>query len=149
MPEIPVAQLIAVFLAGLLAGNETGTLVAVHPALSSLELEPSVHAERAVTRAYGRTMPFLMIATLLAGVLAATQAGERAWLYGAGAIALLAMLATTFSGNMPINRRVLAGSGISRQDWTALRRRWWRFHALRVALDLIAFALYLIAAVDI
>src|SRR3712207_9256034 len=50
-----------------------------------------------------------------------------------GMLCYVAMLAVTFAGNMPINRRVLGldPTTVSEQEFIELRRRWDRFHAAR------------------
>lgn len=56
------------------------------------------------------------------------------------------MLAVTFAGNLPVNRRILAvTTDIPPDQWRALRRRWERCHTARVGLDLVAFGASLAA----
>jgi uncharacterized membrane protein len=119
----------AVLLSGLLAGNELATLLAFHPALRRLPLRSRIEAERALTRRRGAVMPVYLSAPLLA------------------AAALGAMLAITLTRNVPLNRRTLAfpPDGDERA-WSAIRRPRERLHALRVVLDVAAFAC-LVAAV--
>ena len=53
-----------------------------------------------------------------------------------------AMLAASFAGNMPVNRRVLEldPATIWREQFIGLRSRWNRFHAARNVLNLFGFA---------
>ncbi len=62
----------------------------------------------------------------------------------------VAMLAVTFAGNMPINRRVLEldPATVSREEFMELRRRWDRFHAARNTLNFIGFASALLGALS-
>jgi uncharacterized membrane protein len=133
----------AVLLAGLLAGNELATLVAFHPALRRLPLRAQVEAEQALTRRLGAIMPFYMTAALVAAIAAATaSAGQPGFgLALAAAAALGLMLAITLTRNVPLNRRTEAfPTDGDERAWAAIRRPWERLHALRVALDLVAFA---------
>ena len=52
------------------------------------------------------------------------------------------MLAASFAGNMPVNRRVLELdlATIWREPFIGLKRRWNRFHAARNVLNFFGFA---------
>jgi hypothetical protein len=54
-----------------------------------------------------------------------------------GMVCYVAMLAVTFAGNMPVNRRMLEldTRSVSRDELLALRRRWDGFHAARNLLN--------------
>ena len=54
---VKAARFVNLVLAGLLAGNEFGTKVAVHPALERLGPPERVRAEQEVTRRYAAIMP--------------------------------------------------------------------------------------------
>jgi uncharacterized membrane protein len=134
---------VGVVVTGLLAGNELGTLAALHPALRALPLPTQVAAERALTHRLRRIMPVAMTATLVAAAAAAVSlAGDPGFPLGVvAAAALAAMLAVTLVGNMPLNLRTEAfpDQGDA-AEWRAIRGRWERLHLVRVALDLVAFA---------
>ena len=55
----------------------------------------------------------------------------------AGVLCYLAMLAVTFAGNMPVNRRTLESDPktVSSEESLSLRRRWDTFHAVRNVLN--------------
>ena len=145
-------QLAALLLAGLLAGNELGTLAAVHPALRKLDLRSQVAAEKAVTARYGVFMPPLMIVTLVAGIAATLDAESDAFALDlAGSAAVGAMIAITLAGNVPINSATLAfpDDGGPEEEWERLRGRWERLHVARVGLDLAAFACFALAALQL
>ena len=138
-------------LAGLVAGNELGGKLAVHPALDGLPFPVRLPAEQALYRRYGRLMPVLMTAALVSGipVLARrrdrTAAGFRLTLGGVACLG--AMLGVTFRGNMPLNQQILAfAADGSPADFAALRARWDRIHTIRVGLDLAGFALLCLGA---
>lgn len=142
---VPTAALV---LAGVLTGNEAGTAIAVHPALARLPMPAGLLAEQMVTRSYGAVMPPLMTATIAATTAAAaTSTGRRRRLFGAAACCYAVMLAVTFTGNLPLNAATLhLTTDDPEQELREVRRRWDRFHALRVALDVAGLTLAAAAA---
>src|SRR5829696_748458 len=96
-------------LAGLLAGNEFGTKMALHPALEELSTPERIRAEQAVTRRYGAILPLWMSSTVASCVAAlALSRGSRGFLPTlAGTACFAAMLLSTLLGNVPINKRTL------------------------------------------
>jgi uncharacterized membrane protein len=137
-----VILVLSVLLSGLLAGNELATLIAFHPALRGIPLRAQVEAERALTRRLGAIMPVSMTAALIAAVAAVGLVGEDEFGFAlAAAVALGAMLAITLTRNVPLNRRTVEFPPEGDEGaWAAIRRPWERLHAVRVALDLGAFA---------
>ena len=143
-----VILVLSVLLSGLLAGNELATLIAFHPALRRIPLRSQVEAERALTRRLGLIMPGYMTAALAAAVAAAVAlAGDTGFGFAlSAAVALGAMLAITLTRNLPLNKRTVEFPPDGDEpDWSAIRRPWERLHALRVALDLAAFACLAVA----
>lgn len=145
--ENAVAAL-GVALAGLLTGNEVGTLVAVHPALSRLPMPSGLLAEQELTRRYGALMPALMTATIAASTAAGRVAtGRRRRLFSAAAGSYSAMLVVTLIGNVPLNTATLGlPTSATEEQLRSVRRRWERLHAVRVALDLAGLGLAATAA---
>lgn len=145
------ASILAVLLAGLLAGSELTSRAIVHPALWKLEHCEQVRAEKLMYRRFASIDPFLMSATVVACLIAAGQLdGDSATLAGAGGACFAAMLAITLIGNMPINVRVLRWD-VERGDpeeWRRIRRRWDRLHTIRTVLDGAGFVLVALAAVS-
>jgi uncharacterized membrane protein len=93
-------------------------------------------------RRYGSFMPALMLLTI--GSL--RPGAPSSVLTLAGVFCLAAMLAVTLAGNVPINRKILAATlDTPPPTWWSLRRRWDRLHAVRVALDLVALVLLILA----
>lgn len=132
----------ALSLSGLLAGNELGTLIGLHPALRALPLRTQIEAEQALTGHLMRIMPVYTTATFVAASAAAIdragKPGFRAALTAAGAIA--SMLAITGLGNIPLNQRTMRYSvDGDALGWRDIRHRWERLHTARVLLDLAAF----------
>ena len=129
---------LALTFAGLLTGNELGTLAVIHPALSRLPRHAHLLAEQNVTRRYGRVMPVLMTATFSAAAAAAGSSSGRArWLFAGAAGCYGAMMAVTLAGNVPMNSATLRlDEQAPEAELLRIRRRWYRLHVLRVALDL-------------
>ena len=129
-------------LAGMLAGNELGTWVAVHPALGELGPAERLRAEQALTRRFGAVMPAWMGSALASGfaaaLLARGSAGSRRTLLGT--LCFAAMLASTRLGNVPINKRTLELTENDIEEFGRLRVRWGRLHTLRVTLTTAGFA---------
>ena len=143
-----VASIVSLVLAGVLTGNELGTLAVVHPALRRLGFAEEVAAEREITRRYGFFMPVLMNATVVAAFVAAGQLdGSARTLALAGGGCYLVMVVITLAGNVPINVRTLRFDQNDEREWRAMRGRWDRLHALRIALDVGGFTLIAAAAV--
>ena len=144
-----VAAFVNVVTAALLVGNEVGTWAVVHPALHRLPFEQERAAEQQITRRYGYFMPFLMVATIVAGVVAGgLSSGEQRTLLFAGSGCFTAMLAITLTGNVPLNLRTLRfPAGGDPDEWRELRGRWDRLHLGRVALDVGGLACIALAVV--
>ncbi len=136
---LKAARFVNLFLTGVLTGNEFGGLVGFHPAFYRLPTDAHASAEQEITARFGKIMPPFMIATILsfAPALSLTR-GRRSFRFTlAGMLCYLVMLAVTFAGNMPANRRTLEldPKVVSREEFIALRRRWDGFHAARNALN--------------
>ncbi len=127
------------YLTGVLTGNEFGGFVGFHPALYRLPTDAHVSAEKEITARFGKIMPPFMTATIVSfvPVLSLTR-DRRSFRFAlAGMLCYLAMLAVTFAGNMPVNRRTLEldPRSVSRDEFLSLRRRWDTFHAARNVLN--------------
>ena len=143
------ARFVNLVLAGLLAGNELGTKVALHPSLEKLGAPERIRAEQEVTRRYGAIMPFWMLSTLASCLPAlALSRGSRGFaptLLGTACFA--GMLLSTLLGNVPINNRVLEmDPDKDGEEFVELRERWDKLHSLRVALDVAGFGMLVAGA---
>lgn len=137
-------RFVNLMLAGLLAGNELGTRVAVHPSLERLGPRERILAEQEITRRYAAIMPYWMFSAMAsclpALVFSRGKPGLRPTL--AGTLCFAAMLASTRIGNVPINDRVLElDPDRDQEEFARLRERWDRLHTLRVALNVAGFGL--------
>lgn len=139
----------ALLFAGLLTGNEVGTLLAVHPAVRTLDVSGQVRVEQALTRRYLVIMPVLMTGTVVTTLAAGFGEADttRALLLTASA-AYGVMLAITLVGNMLLNVATLRTDPTAATEgaWRAVRRRWDRLHHARVALDVTGLVLVCVAA---
>lgn len=142
-------QLLGLIPIAALFGNELATSF-IHRSFSALGTDEHLAAEKAIHRVLGRVMPIYMI-TAIGGAVGLTVASDRGTptlLGTASVVCLLAMLAITLLGNVPINNEtVRLDAGVETDRWRRLRRRWNDLHAARVALDAAAFgsALFAIA----
>jgi hypothetical protein len=151
---LKVMRFLNLLLAGVLTGNEFGGFVGFHPALYELPTEAHARAERAITSRFGKIMPPFMTAAIILFVpILSFVRSHRSPLFVftlVGMFCYVAILALTFAGNMPINRRVLEldPATVSREEFTELRRRSDRFHAARNTLNLLGFACALLGALS-
>jgi hypothetical protein len=141
---LKVARCVNLVLAGLLAGNELGTKVAIHPSLERLSTPERIRAEQEVTRRYAAIMPFWMSSVIVSSlpVLALSRGTSAFRPTLAGTACFAGMLASTLIGNVPINNRVLEMSPeTDREEFVELRKRWDRLHTLRVVLNVTGLGL--------
>jgi hypothetical protein len=147
-----VARICNLFLAGTLAGNEFGGFVGFHPALYRLPTEAHASAEREITARFGKIMPPFMSATILSFVPALSMTRDRRSFRFTlmGMVCYVAMLAVTFAGNMPANRRTLDLNPrtVPKEEFLALRRRWDGFHAVRNLMNAAGFAFAILGALS-
>ena len=141
---LKVARFMNLVLAGLLAGNELGTRVAIHSSLERLSTPERIRAEQEITRRYAAIMPFWMSSVTVSCLpVLALSRGTRAFLPTlAGTACFVGMLTSTLIGNVPINDRVLELSPeTDGEEFVQLRERWDRLHTLRVALNVAGLGL--------
>ena len=149
---LKAVRFLNLLLAGVLTGNEFGGFVGFHPALYELPTEAHVRAERAITSRFGKLMPSFMTAAIVSFVPILSLARDRrspSFVFTmVGMLCYVAMLAVTFAGNMPVNRRMLEmdTDSVSGEELIDLRRRWDRFHAVRNVLNFLGFTSALLGA---
>ena len=144
---LKIARFVNLALAGLLAGNEFGTWVAVHRSLWTLSTPEHIRAEQALTRRFKSIMPFWMSSVVgsCLPVLALTRGRDPSVFRFtlAGMLCLVGMIVSTLRGNMPINDRTLELSPEETppEEWRQLRERWDQLHTLRVLLNVTGLCL--------
>ena len=149
---LKTARVVNLLLAGMLTGNEFGSRVIAHPALSDLPPRAHVHAEQLLTRRYGSIMPVFMTTTLGSFVaviaLESERGSRRSLLTGAGMACYALMLAVTLTRNVPLNNRLLelAPQDTPNEEFLELRRRWDRLHTARNLLNVAGLTCTAIAA---
>lgn len=153
MTALGVSRFVNLLLVALFVGFEVGSRFVIHPSLNSLSFNADLEAEQALSRILGRIMPVVMpltmISTAVVALLISDKTSAEFWLTVAAFACLVVMLAITLTGNVPINDRVLELTpDTPREDWRALRRRWDHLHSARVALDLVALAALILAALQ-
>lgn len=144
---------VALLLAGLLAGIHLAGGVGLNPALRSLDGPTYVIVKTALDREFPRLARPLMLASLAAGlavVVTAAVTGRSDVVIAAGTatVALAGTLVAILRGDLPINRRMARWpvDGLP-AEWQAVRARWDRFFAVRVATTLIAVTALAVALV--
>ena len=151
---LKIARLVHLLLVGMLTGNEFGSWVAIHPALSNLSARTHIEAEQAVYRRYGTIMPFLMASTVGSAipVLSLTPDRESAAFRFAFAsmVCSAVMLLVTLTRNVPITRRLLEWPPheASYEEFLELRRRWDRLHTVRNLLNMAGLSLSYLGALS-
>ena len=151
---LKATRFLNLLLTGVLTGNEFGGFVGFHPALYVLPTEAHARAERAITGRFGKVMPPFMTAAILSFVPVLSLAKDRrspSYIFTlVGMLCYASMLAVTFAGNMPVNRRMLEmdTDSVSDEELIELRRRWDRFHAVRNVLNFLGFASALLGALS-
>ena len=148
------ARLLNVVAAGLLTGNELGSKLTAHPALSDLRPQAHIEAEQVLTRRYGRVMPAFMTGTLASFLpvlaLEPRRDSRRSLLTLAGMACYVAMLAVTLTRNLPINARLLEldPQTAPYDEFQELRAQWERLHTARNALNVAGLTLTALGAID-
>lgn len=136
-----LVQYIAVFLTGVLAGEELIVRYGVHPALSSLDDRAHLLVRKALVRRLRVVVPFLMLpAAAVTAVTLVVVTGSGLALRWATVVAMAVFLLLSFLGTVPINIKVNdwqvdAPPG----DWKAIVRRWARIDVLRSTAAAAAF----------
>jgi uncharacterized membrane protein len=146
---LKVFRFVNLVLAGLLAGNEFGTKVALHPSLERLDAPERIRAEQEVTRRYAEIMPYWMPSVIASCLPVLALSRGRAGFVPTllGTLCFAGMLASTAFGNIPINNRVLELSpDTDAEEFVELRERWDRLHTLRVFLNVAGLALLCLGA---
>ncbi len=143
-----VLGFISVFGAGLLAGEEFVIRYGVRGPLARLEQEPHIRMRQGLIRTLRILVPAILLPTLLSAVAVTIVDGAGA---GAGLVfrcvailALLAWVAITLRGTVPINEAALDWDPAAPPgDWRALVDRWEDLNSVRAWLAVGAFALLL------
>jgi uncharacterized membrane protein len=143
-----VLAVVTVVVVGLMVGVEFAVAVFVNPILDRLPSDGGLGARSDGARVLGRVMPFWYIGSVVLGAVWAALAwgGAGATLIAAGAALLVLSVVMSILLLVPINSRVAAWSREGAPaDWKQQVRRWDRLHYVRVAVIVLAFALFTVA----
>ena len=136
------------FGAGILAGEELVVRFGVRGPVAALEQHAHIVLRQGLIRTLRILVATVYFPTLLLGVAATLLGGAGLGLVlrGAGVVALLAWLAATLGGTVPINQAALRWDPAAPPaDWQDQVRRWERLDSVRAVAATAAFALFLLA----
>jgi uncharacterized membrane protein len=141
-------ELISLFLAGMLAGEEFIVRYGVRGPLAALDDPAHIRLRQGLIRTLRVLVPAIYLPAFASGIAAAVLDGTRQGfaLRWTAVLALLVWTAATFFGTVPINAAALdwepeAPPG----DWKALVERWERLNTVRTWAALLAFACFVTA----
>lgn len=137
--------LLTLLSAALLVGNEFTVGAFINPAFGRLPEQPQAYAARETARIYGRVMPFWMSANLLLNILLVFPVADRYsaswWFYLTAAVLFAFVIVFSVLFPVPVNNRIAKWNPEDLpNDWSELRRRWDKFHYVRIVLLLSALA---------
>ncbi len=139
-------ELVSLFAAGLLAGEELVVRYAVHPALGRLDARGQITTRQALIGTLRILAPVLFFATL-ATTIATVAVDGASPLRWAGVAALGVLLLATALGTVPINIGVAGWDpGAPPDGWERVIARWAAVDVVRSSAAIVAFALLLGAA---
>jgi uncharacterized membrane protein len=141
-----VIEFAALFLTGLLAGEEFVVRYGVRGPLAALDDRAHIEFRQGLIRTLRVLVPAIFGPALAAGVAAAIAAGTGPGvaLRWAAVLALLGWALVTLFGTVPINSGALDWrSAAPPADWKALIARWERLDTIRTWAAVLAFALFL------
>ncbi len=143
-----VTELVNLFVAGLLAGEELVVRVGVRGPLAGLEDRPHIEMRQALILRLRVVVPTIFLATLATGVAVVILVGGQAGAVAryAALLALVVWLVVTAFGTVPINAAALEWDpDAPPADWKLQIDRWERLNSVRALAAAAAFALFLIA----
>ncbi len=141
-------SVVTVVVVGVMVGVEFAVAVFVNPILDRLPNDGGLGARSDGARVLGRAMPFWYVGSVVLGaVWAAVAWGDAgAGAVTAGAALLVVSVVMSVLLLVPINSRVATWSREGAPaDWKQQVGRWDRFHYVRVAVIVLAFALFAVA----
>ena len=134
-------------LAGILVGKEVTTRIVITPAARSLSVPEEVKLQQALGPPFRNLGPVVFNLVLFTGIaLAATVPTPGRWLEIAGSVCIVVMLFFVFKISVPINIWTGKQTGaVDPDEWYAQRRRWDSIQLVRLALDGLALACFILA----
>ncbi len=141
-------ELVNVFLAGLLAGEEFVVRFGVRGPLAGLDDESHIEVRQALIMKLRLLVPAMYLSTLVTTIVVVVLDGTTTGvlLRWSGLLALVVWILVTVFGTVPINAAALDWDPHSPPPgWKASVDRWERLNTVRAAAAAIAFALLLTA----
>ena len=131
--------------AALMVGNEFTVGMFINPAFGRLPEQPQAYAARETARIFGRVMPFWMAGNLLLNTLLVFLLPDRYsaawWFYLTAAVLFACVIVFSLIFPVPLNNLIASWNPEALpNDWRQLRRRWDKFHYVRIVLLLSALA---------
>jgi uncharacterized membrane protein len=143
-----VVEFVALFCLGLLAGEELVIRYGVRGPVAKLDNRSHIVLRQGMSRSLRVMVPAIYLSALLSTITVTIIDGTSAGLvfHLAAELALIAWIAVTLGGTVPINEAALTWEPAAPPpDWRAQVDRWERLNSVRAWLALGAFALLLIA----
>ncbi|KMY50006.1 DUF1772 domain-containing protein [Peribacillus loiseleuriae] len=142
-------EIVCLFLAGILAGEEFVVRYGVHVSMSILDEQSHIKARQALILRLRVLVPAIILPTIVSGVALLTFGGSTRSVFVfqcAGVLALLFLMAFTLVGTVPINKGALDWQPDSPpSNWKVLVKRWGRLDIIRSSAAILAFLFFLIA----
>ncbi len=136
--------------AGILAGEEFIIRYGVRAPIATLEPRPQIELRQALIRRMRLVVPAVFVFTLLSGAAAAwldSRFGFELAVRVAALLALVAFIAITLGGTVPINKAALHWNPVAPPpDWRDRIARWEQLDTARPWAALAAFGWFLAAA---
>lgn len=122
-----------------------GTRLAVSPIVKTLAPVPYATYQQTSVKLLGPVMQPLLVACVISPVTVLVLLGEvgtaRFWLTALGLAGVVAVVATTIMGNLPLDREVLTWNPKGPPaNYFEVRDRWEKLHTLRAAFVGVALA---------
>ncbi len=143
-----IIEIVSLFLAGILAGEEFVIFNGVRTPLTVLDEKPQIQIRQALIRRLRVLVPAIFVPTAVSGgaLLVLDGLGTGFGFQCAGVLALLIWILITLIGTVPINKGTLAWlPDKPPSNWRAIVKRWERLDAFRSWAAVLAFAFFLIA----
>lgn len=143
-----VIDIVGLFLAGLLAGEEFIVRYGVQPALAALEDRAHIASRIALVKHLKVVVPALMVPTVAVAIVVLVVGGTGpGFVFRClGMAALVAFLLFSFLGTVPINIGVNDWNvDAPPDDWKAVVKRWQLIDVYRSSAAIVAFAFFLVA----
>ncbi len=144
-----ILVIVGLFLAGLLAGIELIVRYGVHPALMALPDREHLGARHEIVRIVRVIVPAILLPSVLVSIAVLIVSGSGAGLplRWAGVAVYVAYLLVVFFGTVPINSRFFDWNLDAPPDnWKLVMSRWALIDVFRSSLAILAFAVFLVAA---